>query len=263
MSADQSIPEEMPPLPQARSWVPRFSSPIARLLLIAVLMLLLNIPLGMIRGVVEERAARRGEVVGDILAGWGGAQSLTGPVLRVPFKVRSTVAGADGKPLQRVSADAAYFLPRDLHIEGQLATEMRHRGIFEVPVYVARLHLSGRFDRPDFTPWGVNAEDVDWKDAELVVGARSALFLPFRDLGLIVVDEEHDPAFKQEEGVIYHARDMAVARAACSSSVLRGSFMACANWSYAAASCCTSASRWMRSASARIRSSSISPATSA
>lgn len=170
MSADQSIPEEMPPLPQARSWVPRFASPIARLLLIAVLMLLLNIPLGMIRGVVEERAARRGEVVGDILAGWGGAQSLTGPVLRVPFKVRSTVAGADGKPLQRVTADAAYFLPRDLHIEGQLATEMRHRGIFEVPVYVARLHLSGQFDRPDFTPWGVNAEDVGWKDAELVVG---------------------------------------------------------------------------------------------
>jgi primosomal protein N' (replication factor Y) len=46
-----------------------------------------------------------------------------------------------------------------------------------------------------------------------VVGARSALFLPFHELGLIVVDEEHEQAFKQEEGVIYHARDMAVVRA--------------------------------------------------
>jgi primosomal protein N' (replication factor Y) len=49
-------------------------------------------------------------------------------------------------------------------------------------------------------------------EAKVVAGARSALFLPYQDLGLIIVDEEHEAAYKQEDGVSYHARDMAVVR---------------------------------------------------
>lgn len=65
---------------------------------------------------------------------------------------------------------------------------------------------------------GTVARRRGWKgaatgQARVVVGARSSLFLPYKDLRLIIVDEEHDQSFKQEEGVLYHARDMAVVRA--------------------------------------------------
>ena len=68
---------------------------------------------------------------------------------------------------------------------------------------------SGLTERTRERVWGAAASG----EARVVVGARSALFLPFADLGLIVVDEEHEGAYKQEDGVTYNARDMAVVRA--------------------------------------------------
>ncbi len=63
-------------------------------------------------------------------------------------------------------------------------------------------------------------EGVRSGEARIVVGARSALFLPFVRLRMVVVDEEHDGSFKQEEGIVYHARDLAVARASLEAAMV-------------------------------------------
>ena len=56
-------------------------------------------------------------------------------------------------------------------------------------------------------------EGITNGEIDVVIGARSSLFLPFKKLGLIIVDEEHDQSYKQDEGIIYNARDMAISRA--------------------------------------------------
>jgi primosomal protein N' (replication factor Y) len=92
----------------------------------------------------------------------------------------------------------------EIALSAQFLQRFQHR--FGVAPAVWHSDLSSRTRR---IAWRAVADGT----ARVVVGARSALFLPFHDLGLVVIDEEHETAFKQEDGVIYHARDMAVVRA--------------------------------------------------
>ncbi len=103
----------------------------------------------------------------------------------------------------RQNRQALVLLP-EIALSSQWLSRFERR--FGVAPAVWHSDLSSRVRR---IAWRAVAEG----QAPVVVGARSALFLPFPDLGLIVVDEEHETAFKQEDGVVYNARDMAVVRA--------------------------------------------------
>jgi len=103
----------------------------------------------------------------------------------------------------REGRQALVLLP-EIALSSQWLSRFERR--FGVAPAVWHSDLTSRVRR---TTWRAVAEGR----AQVVVGARSALFLPFPDLGCVVVDEEHETAFKQEEGIVYHARDMAVVRA--------------------------------------------------
>jgi primosomal protein N' (replication factor Y) len=108
----------------------------------------------------------------------------------------------------RLGRQALVLLP-EIALSSQWLERFERR--FGVAPAIWHSELTSRTRR---ITWRAVAEGA----APVVVGARSALFLPFPDLGLIVVDEEHETAFKQEDGVVYHARDLAVVRARLSAA---------------------------------------------
>ncbi|MBF0427842.1 MAG: primosomal protein N' [Magnetococcales bacterium] len=96
-----------------------------------------------------------------------------------------------------------------------LTSQMIHRLKARFPETLAVLH-SGLTQMQRLEHW----QRVRNGQARLAVGARSAVFAPFADLGLVIVDEEHDPSYKQEGGVPYQGRDMATVRAQRTEAVL-------------------------------------------
>jgi primosomal protein N' (replication factor Y) len=141
------------------------------------------------------------------------AEALRGAVAAQRFTV-TLLDGVTGSGKTEVYLEAvaeclaqgrqALVLLPEIALSSQWLERFERR--FGVAPAVWHSDLGGRTRR---VTWRAVAEGT----APVVVGARSALFLPFPDLGLIVVDEEHETAFKQEDGVVYHARDMAVVRA--------------------------------------------------
>jgi inner membrane protein len=145
------------------------NSQFVRIVLITILVLVLQIPTVLLQNVVNDRQNLRQEAISGITQNWGQAQSIIGPRLYVPY-IRRTKVGKE----ERAEGKVAAFLPDSLQINGDLDTDIRYRGIFEVPVYQAKLDIRGQFSRPDFSAWGVRPEDILWERAELVVQVSDA-----------------------------------------------------------------------------------------
>ncbi|HUI72454.1 MAG TPA: cell envelope integrity protein CreD [Spirochaetia bacterium] len=143
----------------------RKHSIIAKILIIAFLLLLLLWPILMFRALVNEREQRRGEAESEIMQSWGGQITVAGPILSVPYIGRTV--DANGKSVETV--EMAHFLPDTLRIEGTLLPEKRNRGMYDVTVYGASVNVSGRFRAPDFSGWRVTPGDILWDQAALSV----------------------------------------------------------------------------------------------
>lgn len=137
-----------------------------RLLSIGFLVLILLIPTSMIESLIREREYRRGDVIREVSSKWGGSQTITGPILTIPYI--KYVKDQD-KNLVKTKA-YAHFLPDDLNIKGDLTPEIRYRSIYEIIVYNTQLKVNGKFPTPDFNELGINDSYVLWDEAFVSLG---------------------------------------------------------------------------------------------
>lgn len=145
-------------------------SRILQLLLIGILVLVMKIPVFMISNLIHERQGREHEAMEEVTSKWGEKQALTGPALVIPYKYHWREIGNKGETIEKTQTRFATFLPEKLKVRGEMETELRYRGIFEVPVYHIGLSVQGEFNSPIFKDWDVLPEDILWDQAQLVVG---------------------------------------------------------------------------------------------
>ena len=154
----------------------------------------------------EEQAV----AVAAITAMLDGATPTAPPTVRRPVLLHGVTGSGKTEVYLRVIAEAmaagkgALVLVPEISLTPQLAA--RFRGRFGDQVAI--LH-SGLSDQARLGEWS----RLRRGDARIAVGARSAVFAPLANIGVVVVDEEHDGSFKQDEGVRYHGRDVALVRA--------------------------------------------------
>lgn len=182
--------------PVARPWLAR-NRTAAKMTAVAVIILLLQIPLALVKGVLDERTGRRTEAVRELSATWGARQELIGPILVVPYRQKHTarreiLVNGDTSFTDEThySTAHAFFLPSSCRVIGTLDPRSLRRGIYDAVVYRGDLEISGEFAPPSFEEWSVAPEDILWNEAFITIGltdlrgVEDALTLTWSDQSL-------------------------------------------------------------------------------
>ena len=148
---------------------PKETNQFLRVLLIGFIIILLQIPIGLLHGVIFEREQSRDHAVADVTSKWGESQSLIGPILIVPFKRMIKEHRENDQTVLVEVTDHATFLPDEINVDTIVTSQTRYRGIYDIPVYRAEVKLNGTFGKLDFTDWDVKNHHIMWDKARLSI----------------------------------------------------------------------------------------------
>lgn len=133
---------------------------------VGFLILILIIPAGLIKGLINERQSRRDEVVGEISNKWGNSQTITGPFLTVPFKTFFK----DNQGKTQTNLNYLHILPETLDVTGVMQPEVRYRSLFEAVLYNIQLKFSGNIKLPPLSQLNIDPANILWDKAYLSLG---------------------------------------------------------------------------------------------
>jgi inner membrane protein len=160
-------------LDRLNNWVKE--SIIIKLVSIGILLLILMLPSSWVSHLISERQSRADEVISEVSGKWAASQTLTGPVLMIPYKqIEKVDEWTGGVKYSRLieTTHKAYFVPEDLTINGTVSPEKLRRGIFDVAVYDSKVNLKSTFGNISFDKWNIPDEQVMWNDAALLMGIK-------------------------------------------------------------------------------------------
>ena len=152
------------------NWFSRLTQSIAvKLATVGFISLILLIPSSWIADLIIERQQRQKEVVDEIARSWAGNQTLTGPVLVLPYRTFQEQKAPDGKVELVEAIQRIFLMPERLDMKTRVEPEVLHRGIFDVVVYQARVDVAGTFAELDTKKLGIDPQSILWNQTQLLV----------------------------------------------------------------------------------------------
>lgn len=163
-SATQAKPLPPEENDNKKSVIERYSVTV-KLLAIGFLTLLLLIPLGMIRSLINERNYTRTSAVQEITSKWSAEQIVTGPSIAIPYTQERIV-----NDKREVITRHLLLLPEELDVRANTVVEKRKRGIYDASVYKAEILLAGAFNMGEIAKEGIKREDIRFDKARVIMG---------------------------------------------------------------------------------------------
>jgi len=144
-------------------------SHLLRILLLAFLTILLQIPISSIQSLIFEREQAEISAVTDVQGKWGLQQKITGPMLMLPYKLNYSDVDQNNALIQVAETRQLIVFPEVLDVNAQIQSDTRYRGVFQVPLYQSDVMLRGNFSKPDLSSLGIEEKNVLWAQAKLLV----------------------------------------------------------------------------------------------